>query len=234
MFGSAAPTLREADIFVLAEKLVEHSRVGKTRDALASHAEDTPVGSRPYRQGYGLATDWAETNSLWAEVPKPVDIEKHLAHFGVTVGDVTLGDEDIGGVAVARKGLAPLILVNTTNPRNAYPSGRRFTLAHELCHLLHDRDHARNVALISGPWAPPGIEKRANAFAARLLMPGALVDATFADQGAKGYNANFEQLLAVAKQLDVSVDALAHHMANLGYFSPAHRDRLLAQRTQGN
>lgn len=233
MFGSAAPTLREKDVFTLAEKLVEHSQAGKAKDALASHAAATPLGNRPYQQGYALAGDWAEASNLWGTKPEPVDITQHLAHFGVAVSDVTLGDEDIGGVAVARQGLAPVILVNTANPRNKYPSGLRFTLAHELCHLLHDRDHARNVALISGPWAPPGIEKRANAFAAHLLMPGALVDAAFAEKGGKAHNPTFEELLAVAKQLDVSVDALAHHMANLGYFSPAHRDSLLAERTQG-
>jgi Zn-dependent peptidase ImmA (M78 family) len=227
MFGSAAPTLREKDVFAIAEKLVEHSQAGITKDALAEHAASTPLQSIPFEDGYRLAADWADTSNLWGKMPQPVDIEKHLTHFGVVVSDVTLGDEDIGGVAVARSGLAPLILVNTTNPRNAYPSGRRFTLAHELCHLLHDRDRARNVALISGPWAPPGIEKRANAFAARLLMPGALLDAAFAEQGAKAHNPSFEQLVAVAQQLDVSVDALAHHMANLGYLSPAHRDRLL-------
>lgn len=231
MFGSAAPTLEEKDIFALAEKLVEHSQSSKAKDALAKHAASTPLENRPYHEGYRLAADWAETSELWGRKPQPVDIEKHLAHFGVAVSDVTLGDEEIGGVAVARSGLAPLILVNTANPRNAYPSGRRFTLAHELCHLLHDRDRARNVALISGPWAPPGIEQRANAFAARLLMPDALVDAAFVEQNAKAHEPSFDQLLAVAKQLDVSVDALAHHMANRGYFSHTHRDRLLAQRT---
>ena len=52
---------------------------------------------------------------------------------------------------------------------------RRFTLAHELCHLLVDRDKGARLAIVSGPWAPLDVERRANAFAAALLMPEAAV-----------------------------------------------------------
>ena len=46
---------------------------------------------------------------------------------------------------------------------------RRFTLAHELCHLIHDRGYGARLAIASGPWAPADVEQRANAFAAMLL-----------------------------------------------------------------
>lgn len=47
------------------------------------------------------------------------------------------------------------------------------TLAHELCHLLVDRSKAAPLMIASTPWAPAEIERRANAFAAELLLPRA-------------------------------------------------------------
>jgi hypothetical protein len=40
---------------------------------------------------------------------------------------------------------------------------------------------------------------------------------------------DFETLLALAKRLHVSTDALAHHLENCGLISEATRDVLLAQ-----
>lgn len=67
------------------------------------------------------------------------------------------------------------ILVNLRNSANAHTFGRRFTLAHEFCHLLFDRDVGAHLAIASGPWAPHDVERRANAFAAMFLMPNGLV-----------------------------------------------------------
>ena len=79
--------------------------------------------------------------------------------------------------------------------------------------------------MISGPWAPRDLEKRANAFAAALLMPPELLK--------KGLHSDddleFEGLLVLAKRLHVSTDALAHHLANCNLISEATRDVLLAQ-----
>src|ERR1035441_7492993 len=88
----------------------------------------------------------------------------------------------------------------------------------------HDRAHGRDLAMISGPWAPRELEQRANAFAAALLMPPDLLK--------KGVRSDddldFESLLALAKHLEVSTDALAHHLENYGLISEATRDVLLA------
>ena len=51
------------------------------------------------------------------------------------------------------------------------PRAQRFTLAHELCHMLHDRSYGARLAIASGPWAPWGIEKRANALLAGAGVP---------------------------------------------------------------
>lgn len=55
--------------------------------------------------------------------------------------------------------------------RRVSPYAKRFSLAHEICHLLLDREYGDELAIASGPWAPVAIEQRANAFAAAFLMP---------------------------------------------------------------
>jgi len=234
MFGAASPKLRDRDVFNLASRLVKHSTAPAAEDKLApyvSHRPPNPRASMPWQEGYQLANEWAKACQLDNAAQRPVDIEGHLAAFGVKVDELTLEDEQVGGVAIARQKRNPLILLNSHNPRNQFPSGRRFSLAHELCHLLYDRMAGAELALISGPWAPIELEKRANAFAAMLLMPDVLVERAFGEAGARPSKPSFMNLLAAAKRLQVSADALAHHLSNRGWISPEMRDLLLEQLT---
>ena len=230
MFGTAAPTLQRSDVFALAEHLVRDSSREKLPSGLAQHAADKPIESKPYLSGYLLASLWGEESGLWANSHGAIDIEAHLAGFGVKVADLTLGDQNIGGVAASRTDFNPLILVNTSNPRNKYPSGRRFTLAHELCHLLYDCGLGHAVALISGPWAPPEIEQRANAFAAMLLMPDDLVERTFQEIGANIRQANLDEVIKASKTLRVSPDALVHQLENRRWISHSQRLKIESDR----
>ena len=108
----------------------------------------------------------------------------------------------------------------------AHPRARRFTLAHELCHLLHDRSYGALLAIASGPWAPRNIERRANAFAAWLLMPPHRLKPAIAwAHGAINTN---EGISAVANELDVSRSALVRHLFNLGEITEEDQDALLA------
>jgi Zn-dependent peptidase ImmA (M78 family) len=231
MFGAAAPTLSDKDVFNLAARLVTHSLNPRTEDKLAPRARLQPPNPRsalPWQEGYQLAQEWAKANHL-DNPGQPVDVEGHLAAFGVSVDDLAMEDEEIGGVAIARRDRSPLILLNTHDPRNRYPSGRRFSLAHELCHLLYDRRAGAELALISGPWAPIELEKRAKAFAAMLLMPDALVERAFGEAGVSPSKPSFQDLLTVAGKLEVSPNALAHHLSYRGWISPEKTDLLLEE-----
>ena len=55
--------------------------------------------------------------------------------------------------------------------KNAHPLGYRFTVAHEVCHLLFDRDVGCRLAIANGPWDPQDVEQCADSFTAMLLMP---------------------------------------------------------------
>ncbi len=227
MFGSASPTLTESDVLLIATRLVRSS--GKKPPtkwtALANEPQPLQAGESPWTDGYRLAQEWRAKAGMRHKRDGAVDVEEHLESLGVTFEDIELDEATTAGLAVQPEQGAPHIFVNRRNPCCEFPSGKRFILAHELCHLLHDRAHGRNLAMISGPWAPRDLEKRANAFAAALLMPPELLK--------KGLHSDddleFEGLLVLAKRLHVSTDALAHHLANCNLISEATRDVLLAQ-----
>jgi Zn-dependent peptidase ImmA (M78 family) len=125
----------------------------------------------------------------------------------------------IRGVAIAGTQYSPAILVNTSSQFNKTEPGRRFTLAHELFHILYDRARAKRVSHTSGPWASPGVEKRANAFAAMFLMPRDLVRKSVVDK-------NIESISDAARSMRVGVSSLIEHLYNLNVIDGMDRERL--------
>lgn len=136
-----------------------------------------------------------------------------------------LEDDNVRGVALAGGDIRPTILINASHPMNQKDSGRRFTLAHELCHILHDRGYGLRLSLISGPWAPPGVERRANAFAAMLLMPPGLVNRHIADLESSDI-ASVEVIEALAGRMGAGFMATLEHLTNLGKLDEGQRERI--------
>ena len=153
-----------------------------------------------------------------------VDVEDVLRQLGVNVVDRDLSDETIRGVALHGAHHRPGILVNPRHSANAQPVGRRFTLAHELCHLLFDRDAGAELAIASSPWAPCDIERRANAFAAMFLMPNRLVRR--AVSALTGSLETRDAVLSVANRLRASFGSTLWHLKNLGYIDDVTRERI--------
>jgi Zn-dependent peptidase ImmA (M78 family) len=228
MFGSASPTLTDADVLGLAVHLIEASQQKPAArwTMLAKSPQAWREGTSAWGDGYRLAQEWTAAAGVDKGRTGFVDIEWHLKGLGVHVADIELSDAGTAGLAVQPEGGAPHVFVNLRNPKCRFPSGRRFVLAHELCHLLHDRAQGQSLAMISGPWAPRELEQRANAFAAALLMPDNLLRKAAAVSKSE---MAFDLLLALAKRLQVSTDALAHHLENMGLIDETTRDGLLAQ-----
>jgi Zn-dependent peptidase ImmA (M78 family) len=123
-----------------------------------------------------------------------------------------------GGKAglVARKGTSIIIGVNSADA----PARRRFTIAHEIGHmLLHANEPLivddRGYALIGerreGASSPREIE--ANSFAAALLMPADWVPEALRD----GIDFSDDQGIArLAHEFDVSQQAMMYRLVNLG------------------
>lgn len=232
MYGTVSPTLDELSVLRIAEAMIELHEPGAESEKLKALVRSEPiVDTGPsWEQGYELAQEVLEEMSHLATDEVLLDMDSVLAALGVDVRDLELSDRTIRGLAVAGSDFRPGIRVNVSHDANGYPSGRRFTLAHELCHLLFDREVGRRLAMASGPWAPRDIERRANAFAAMLLMPRALVAKVTKELTVKLETK--EGVARVAKHLGASFDATLWHLTNLGFLDDFVRQRISSEAYQ--
>jgi Zn-dependent peptidase ImmA (M78 family) len=124
---------------------------------------------QPYEQGYSLAAEARRAFRLGDEERvEPKDI---LQELGVSVREVSL-TYSVDAVGCWGPQHGPAVILNTRGKHASTPHGRRATLAHELCHLLVDRDNALPLAeVLGGRFTQRRAEQRANAFAAELLLP---------------------------------------------------------------
>jgi Zn-dependent peptidase ImmA (M78 family) len=226
LFGSVSPTIDRSDALALATLLVELFDEQGDSAALAEVSEDVrsgPVGGTPWEQGYEFAERALEALALDGD--GSIDIEHLLVdRLGVRIDPSMLSDARLRGVAIAGPQHHPAVIPNDTHPRNLSYEGRRFTLAHELCHLLVDRRAGRRLAIASGPWAPVEIEQRANAFAAYFLMPPDRVQRVVADLSEP--LASPAGVRSVAETFGTSPRATLEHLYNLGFLDEFERELL--------
>lgn len=154
-------------------------------------------------------------------IEPPVPVEKIAALQGAQI-TYTAFDGDVSGVLYRESGRV-LIGVNSTHA----PTRQRFTIAHEVGHLLlHkgrpvvvDRLVRVNVNLRDGTSSKEEIE--ANAFAAELLMPRKLI-ASEIDRFLKRTRRVVPQELVdeLASMFRVSPEAMSYRLENLGILDP--------------
>jgi Zn-dependent peptidase ImmA (M78 family)/transcriptional regulator with XRE-family HTH domain len=163
-------------------RIIEASNAAKDLHVLegllgvAPRAEVSPIaydkGAPPYRQGADAAARIRERFSLPdGPVPSIRDFVKDLMP-GVRLFHSELGSDGPAAVTLADAQIGPTIILNLEG-KNRNPAVRRFSLAHELAHLLMDRRRGKPLAILSGYYTESAlaIEQRANAFAVRLLCP---------------------------------------------------------------
>lgn len=140
---------------------------------------------------------------LWESIP---------AVFGIDVAVQKLG-KGFDGLAVASKD-ARLIIANVTS----LPARQRFTIAHELGHLLaSDDQQIHSDEDIFGAESKRGeSEVRANAFAAAFLMPADVLRAAG--------KLDEDAFCALATRLSVSPSALAYRLENLRLIDEGTRE----------
>lgn len=225
LFGSVNPTVAADDAQGLARLLVELFDENGDSDALAELVQlagETSLEGLPWEQGYELAEQvhqWLPPSTSHRR-----DLDGVLRDLEIEAGTITLGDDHIRGVAVAGPQHRPAAFINESHPRNQREEGRRFTVAHELCHLIADRRIGRKLAVASGPWAPLEVEQRANAFAAYFLMPANEVRAVVAALDEPLTSS--AGVKAVADELGTSPRATLEHLHNLGWLDEFERDML--------
>lgn len=145
-------------------------------DEIGAHVRSAldafPAGERPFRSGHEAASRLREYLGLGTEGPV-LELEEWLRQKGVVLEEAAF---EPGGrlEAIACWGPhhGPAVLLNTVEGgRAGHPGARRSTLAHELCHLLLDRNSSLPLAEVLGGATPLWLEQRANAFSAEFLLP---------------------------------------------------------------
>lgn len=125
-----------------------------------------------HRQGALLAAALRRALKLkTAPIPSVRDLVAEQFPM-VAVLYANLPDEALAGLTFADAVRGPAIVLNLGG-KNRNPLVRRFSLLHELCHLLWDWVTGEPLATLSGFLNEKGLdrERRANAFAVRLLCP---------------------------------------------------------------
>jgi hypothetical protein len=231
MFGAVSPTLVDSDRLALLDAMV--NSIGTVCDRLeplvsvATTALNASESLRPWERGQEVALAVLERLGIEMDAVGPVDIYGIANEWSIRCGTVRLEDDSIRGVSIAGNRLVPTILTNPKHGTSGYVGGRRFTVAHELGHLLMDRSMARDVAVPSGPWAPRDIERRANAFAAMFLMPPSKIDAAI--RAASITRFDIMAMRVLSRTLETSPVATCEHLCNLGFISESERDTVLAR-----
>jgi Zn-dependent peptidase ImmA (M78 family) len=82
--------------------------------------------------------------------------------------------------------------------------------------------------MASGPWAPRDVERRANAFAAMLLMPRDLVQRTVSTVTVR--LDTVEGIGQVANRLRAGFLATLRHLTNLGFIDETEQERIQNER----
>lgn len=148
----------------------------------------------------------------------PVSVEKIAGELKIKIQKSPLPDE-LSGLLIRRKDASqPIIGVNILHVRVR----QRFTIAHELGHyLLHkggvhvDRNFAVRFRDSQSGKAKQKPEIEANRWAAELLMPTRFLKQ---DMDKPTLNMGDEDLVNfLAKRYEVSIQAMAIRLANLGY-----------------
>jgi hypothetical protein len=227
MFGALAPNISETAATRLLA-IISEAYHGSVRTAhLDQFVTDRPawLARSPWDEGYQLARDFIETVDI-VRNETSVDLENLLGRLGIRNRLEHLDEAGPRGAALAGDGLRPTIVVNRDHPMNRAAVGRRFSIAHELCHILHDRGRGRRVTHSSTPWAPAAVEQRANAFAAMLLMPPEVVRRVVPDLSRA---VSLETIADAAAAMQVSLRALIQHLANLNEIADEDRERLLQE-----
>ena len=227
MFGGMDVDISESDVTVLRDILVSAAD-GETGHLLQELIENAPFVGKPWQDGYQLAEDLLddlEDSNFDVLSSGHVSTSGICRDLRIEVIELELETDSVRGVAVAGVGLKPTIVVNENSVYNGNENSRRFTVAHELCHILHDQSRARKLAHISGPWASPAVEQRANAFAAWLLMPRPLLKALIVEGEEFG---DIERVRRFANRICVTDNALIWHLYNLDFIHDSQRESFLS------
>ncbi len=132
----------------------------------------------------------------WLLPPGPIEnLTAAVERAGVIVVHSAMGGSSVSGVTIIVPGLLPVIVLNQDQTADRL----RFTLAHELGHLVMHK------------FPSPTMEKEANEFASALLMPKAEIAVAF-----RVRRLDMARLAGLKPEWRVSMQALLYRAQSLG------------------
>lgn len=188
-------TVREMDSIV-AELNIRIMHLRRLLDgAEYMHSNDLP---RLDADDYDCAEHIAGlVRAHWKVPGGPIkDLTLLAERSGVLVAHSLLGGASVSGVTFSTPGVPPLIVLNSGQPADRM----RFTLAHELGHLVMHR------------FPSPTMEEEANEFASALLMPASDIRPHFI-----GRRVDLALLAALKPEWKVAMQALLMRATALGF-----------------
>ncbi|MCC7494010.1 MAG: ImmA/IrrE family metallo-endopeptidase [Fimbriimonadaceae bacterium] len=191
-------------------------------DTLSREASEVVVevlDKHPAQQGYHAARWLRLRLCRKRERLEPADL---LGRWKVLVVELELPSSRVEAVSFWGHQHGPGVIINPTGRFSQTMPGRRATIAHEICHLLLDRDTELPVGQVNGLARRYGHEQRANAFAAELLLPGSVA-------ALASLEAELEtQVTALTDQYGVGRELILWRMYNHGQLpASAHLRQLL-------
>jgi Zn-dependent peptidase ImmA (M78 family) len=135
------------------------------------------------------------------------DLTGLIERAGALIIHSSLGGSSVSGVTMSAPGLMPIIILNVDQPSDR----ARFTLAHELAHLVMHR------------FPTPQMEKQADSFASALLMPVNEIRAAFSGR------IDLKRLAALKPEWKVSMQALLYRAQFLGLIAHSQASYLWRQ-----
>jgi Zn-dependent peptidase ImmA (M78 family)/DNA-binding XRE family transcriptional regulator len=137
----------------------------------------------------------ATVRAHWGVPSGPIkNLMQLVERAGIIVGFSKFGGASVSGVTFRVSGKPPLVLLNTLHPADRM----RFTLAHELGHLVMHR------------FPTASMEDEANEFASSLLMPEADIRVAF-----RGRKISLQLLAALKPEWKVAMQALLVRASSL-------------------
>ena len=212
-FRKKAITSQKEEASVAATVLGEIERYLEVEDLVgAQSASWTPPSEAPFMVRDFADAEYAATSlrSSWNLGTEPIpNLTEFLEERGVKVLRLSFSDNVAGVMCKARRGngaAVPVVIIN----QNVNGERQRFTLAHELGHLVlsvaHDVDE----------------EKASHRFASAFLMPREVL---WAEVGRSRTSISIRELFQIKQMFGVSVQAIAYRCKDLGIFSETlHRN----------
>ncbi len=198
--------------------------------ALSEIRQTMPISEReePWEQGYRLGA--MARDLLKIPVGPIADLRATLERLGTHIATLPFSGPEIDAASLMEEGSMPILLLNQNSPRVSRTLPRRATMAHELCHLLHDAGEQELETRLSykEDSSEGSVEQRARAFAPAFLAPPDEVRHWFRSGGGKHRAESRDKVLTLANRWGLSWRGATWHAKNCNLIPSSTAEFLIA------